>query len=70
MHQNLYTRAAQKIADIEVEMKNIGYWSQEPLPEDAYDFRQTFAMDTMAFPQWIQVILVPRLSTQLGKRRL
>ena len=63
MHQNLYTRAAQKIADIEAEMKNIGYWSQEPLPEDAYDFRQAFAMDTMAFPQWIQVILAPIVHT-------
>ena len=61
MNQDLYTRVTQKIADIEAEMKHIGYWSQEPLPEDAYDFRQAFAMDTMAFPRWIQFILIPRV---------
>ena len=63
-----YARVAQKIVDIEAEMKNIGYWSQEPLPDDAHDFRQTFAMDTMAFPQWIQFILIPRVKAVIEQR--
>jgi uncharacterized protein YqcC (DUF446 family) len=42
-------------------MKRIGYWSNDPLPEEAYDFREAFAMDTMAFSQWLQFILLPRV---------
>jgi uncharacterized protein YqcC (DUF446 family) len=59
--RNRYAQAAQKISEIEAEMKRIGYWSPEPLPEEAYDFQQAFAMDTMAFSQWLQFILVPRV---------
>ena len=69
MHQNLYTRAAQKIADIEGNEK---HRLLEPRAIAGRRLRlpPAFAMDTMAFPQWIQVILIPRLSTQLGERRL
>jgi uncharacterized protein YqcC (DUF446 family) len=58
---NRYTQAEVKISEIEAEMKRIGYWSANPLPEEAYDFHEAFAMDTMAFPQWLQFILVPRV---------
>jgi len=58
---NLYLQAEQKIYEIEVEMKRIGYWSPDPLPEEAYGFHKAFAMDTMAFSQWLQFILVPRV---------
>ena len=56
-----YVQAGQKISEIEAEMKRIGYWSPDPLPEEAYDFREAFAMDTMAFSQWLQFILIPRV---------
>ena len=49
------------IAEIEAEMKRTGYWSTQPLPAEAYDFRQAFAMDTMTFPQWLQFVLIPRV---------
>ena len=49
------------IAEIEAEMKRTGYWSTQPLPAEAYDFRQAFAMDTMAFPQWLQFVFIPRV---------
>jgi uncharacterized protein YqcC (DUF446 family) len=58
---------AKIIALIEDEMKRIGYWRQEALPEEAYDFRQAFAMDTMAFPQWLQFILLPRVHQILAE---
>ena len=48
MNQDLYTRTAKKTADIEAEMGNTGYWSQEPLPEEIHDFRQAFAMGTIS----------------------
>jgi uncharacterized protein YqcC (DUF446 family) len=58
---DIYVQAERKISEIEAEMKRIGYWSLEPLPEEAYDFQQAFAMDTMAFSQWLQFILIPRV---------
>jgi uncharacterized protein YqcC (DUF446 family) len=58
---DLYSQAGHKISEIEAEMKRIGYWSPDPLSEDAYDFREAFAMDTMAFSQWLQFILIPRV---------
>jgi uncharacterized protein YqcC (DUF446 family) len=59
--KNLGTKVAEKIALIEAEMKRIGYWSADPLPEQAYQFQQAFAMDTMAFSQWLQFIFIPRV---------
>jgi uncharacterized protein YqcC (DUF446 family) len=56
-----YSEAAKILDAIEAEMKRIGYWRAEPLPEEAYDFHQAFGMDTMTFSQWLQFILVPRV---------
>lgn len=56
-----YARAAELAAEIEKEMKAIGCWRQETLPEAAYHFHQAFAMDTMTFSQWLQFVLVPRV---------
>jgi uncharacterized protein YqcC (DUF446 family) len=58
---DLNTAATQAIDTIEIEMKRIGLWQEEPLPAEAYDFRSAFAIDTMAFSQWLQFILVPRV---------
>jgi uncharacterized protein YqcC (DUF446 family) len=58
---DLYARVAASIAEIENEMKAIGYWSGDPLPPEAYDFRQAFAMDTMTFSQWLQFIFIQRV---------
>jgi uncharacterized protein YqcC (DUF446 family) len=49
------------IDEIEAEMKRTGFWSAEPLPDEAYQFHQAFAADTMAFPQWLQFIFIPNV---------
>ena len=56
-----YVRVAIALAEIEAEMKAIGFWNSAPLPEAAYHFQQAFAMDTMAFSQWLQFIFIPRV---------
>jgi uncharacterized protein YqcC (DUF446 family) len=61
LSDDLYAQAGLKISEIESEMKRIGYWSPDPLPEEAYDFHEAFAIDTMAFTQWLQFILIPRV---------
>lgn len=50
-----------KIAEIEAEMKRINMWDNTPLPLEKFNFTQAFGMDTMAFSQWIQFILIPRV---------
>jgi len=58
---DIYQKAAEKIEDIIKEMRAEGMWQSEPLPEDAYDFSAAFGADKLAFEQWIQFILVPRV---------
>lgn len=56
-----YEVVERKIDGIEAEMKRIGWWREEPLPEEAYNFSQAFAMDTMPFAHWLQFIFIPRV---------
>ncbi len=42
-------------------------WSAGPLPEEAYNFKQAFGMDTMAFSQWLQYIFIPRVHQIIEK---
>jgi uncharacterized protein YqcC (DUF446 family) len=65
---DLYSKAERKISEMETEMKRIGYWSLGPLPEEAYDFQQAFAMDTMAFSQWLQFILIPNVRSIIEQK--
>jgi uncharacterized protein YqcC (DUF446 family) len=46
---------------IEAEMRRIGYWQKQPLKPEQLRFSQAFAMDTMAFIQWLQFIFLPRV---------
>jgi uncharacterized protein YqcC (DUF446 family) len=61
MTTSKHETAREKIEEIEREMRSIGYWQEEPLPAEAYDFTQAFAMDTMAYSQWLQFIFIPRV---------
>jgi uncharacterized protein YqcC (DUF446 family) len=55
-------QAAALCADrIEQELKAIHAWSENALPEEAYNFERAFAADTMSFYQWIQFILLDRI---------
>lgn len=58
---NIQQRAAAAADAVEGEMRRIGMWQTEPPPEDAYSFKMAFAMDTMAFSQWLQFIFLPRV---------
>jgi uncharacterized protein YqcC (DUF446 family) len=54
-------QALTQLDHIEAEMRHIGMWQDEPLQPEQYDFRAAFAMDTMAFSQWLQFIFIPRV---------
>ena len=56
-----YADVTDGIDRVEAELKRIGYWRNEPLPPEMYQFTQAFAMDTMPFSYWLQFILIPRV---------
>lgn len=56
-----YDIVAAKLAEIEAELKGIGFWRTEPLAPAQYNFQRPFGGDTMAFSQWLQFILIPRV---------
>jgi len=66
--RKLYTRVTRSINEIEAEIKRLGYWSAEPLPEAAYRFQAAFAMDTMTFVQWLQFVFITRVRDILAKQ--
>jgi uncharacterized protein YqcC (DUF446 family) len=63
-----YDTVAAKIGEIEAEMRRIGMWQDGPLAPEQYGFRQAFGMDTMAFEQWLQFVLVPRVREIIAAR--
>ncbi|MFN8373775.1 MAG: YqcC family protein [Anaerolineae bacterium] len=56
-----HTKVASVLDSIEAELKRIGYWQDTPLQPEQYDFRAAFAMDTMAYNQWLQFVFIPRV---------
>jgi len=54
--------AAAAAADgVEAAMRSVGMWQEAPLDPAAYEFTMAFAMDTMAFSQWLQFVFLPRV---------
>ena len=63
-----YQEVQTKLDEIVTEMKEIGFWQDAPLEPEQYDFRAAFALDTMAFNQWLQFIFVPRVGQILDSQ--
>ena len=59
---------AEAIDRVETELRRTGWWREEPLPPEMYQFTQAFAMDTMPFSYWLQFIFIPRVRTILEEK--
>lgn len=57
---------AQKLGEIEAELKRIGFWQEEDLPPEAYNITKPFGMGSMSGEQWLQFIFIPRVRKILG----
>jgi len=57
-----------RLTAIEAEMKRRGLWQSNPLTPEQYEFQQAFALDTMAFSQWLQFIFIPRVRNIIQTR--
>ncbi|HJR72830.1 MAG TPA: YqcC family protein [Luteimonas sp.] len=64
----LHDQALASADRIEAELRRIGAWRDNPLPEAAYGFRKAFAADTMAFEEWLQFVLLPRVREIAAER--
>lgn len=60
---NLFTSALAKATEIEAELKRLNRWSFEPLAPEKLVNMGAFGSNTMAFEQWLQFILLPRIQT-------
>lgn len=63
-----YAVVQAKLDAIEAEMKRGGFWQAAPLKPEQYHFERAFALDTMAFAQWLQFIFVPRVRAIIDQR--
>jgi uncharacterized protein YqcC (DUF446 family) len=63
-----YPTVESKLNEIEAEMKRIGYWREEPLPPEMYNFTQAFAMDTMPFVYWLEFVFIPRVRSIIAEQ--
>lgn len=58
---DLYELIGAKAREIEEELKWLYRWQTEPLSPDKFDNMGAFGSNTMAFEQWLQFILIPRI---------
>lgn len=68
MPKPTYELVENKLNEIEAEMKRIGYWREEPLPDEMYNFSQAFAMDTMPFNYWLEFIFMARVREIIAEK--
>lgn len=64
-----YIAIAEVLLDIECELRRARLWEDESPDPEALASDQPFALDTLAFHQWLQFILLPRMQ-QLVQDRL
>ncbi len=58
---DIYQLAARKADEIEDELKRLARWSQNPLPDEAFEDMGAFGSNTMSFENWLQFVLIPRI---------
>jgi uncharacterized protein YqcC (DUF446 family) len=65
---DLHMLIAAKAVEIEEELRWLNRWQSEPLPADKYENMGAFGSNTMAFEQWLQFVLIPRIQQIVNDR--
>lgn len=60
--QGMRDAVTRLIAEIEAELRALGWWSETPPTAEQMAFTGAFGADTMTFAQWLQFILLDRLA--------
>ena len=58
-------RLGELLRALETELRAQGRWERQTPPAEALASTQPFAVDTLSFDQWLQWILLPRMSELL-----
>jgi len=56
-----YKQVEKQINRIEEELKRIGRWQFDPLPDTAFENMGAFGSKTMVLEQWLQFVLIPNV---------
>jgi uncharacterized protein YqcC (DUF446 family) len=54
---------------LEAELRRLGWWQAGPATREMLAFERAFAMDTMAFSQWLQFVFLPAARDMLAGTR-
>lgn len=54
-------QVADSLLRIEIELRQLGLWDEEPPSPEALQSTQPFCIDTLEFTQWIQFVFVERM---------
>ncbi|MEQ1587512.1 MAG: YqcC family protein [Cyclobacteriaceae bacterium] len=58
----LYALVSAKAKEIENELRRSNRWQAYPLPDEKFTDLGAFGTNTMSFEQWLQFVLIPRIS--------
>lgn len=64
-----YHQAQQLLQQLEHELKTVGLWQETPPDPKKLRSTQPFAVDTLAFHQWLQFIMIPRMEALIVQQR-
>ena len=53
------------LGELETAMKEQGLWAEQAPSHEALSSTQPFCLDTLAFEQWLQFILIPQFNAML-----
>lgn len=62
---NKRQRAAELLLKIEAELKRLTMWEAKTPPYKALQSQQPFCCDTLAFPQWLQFVFLPKMKMMI-----
>ncbi len=64
------TQVMALLRQLQCQLEQIGWWQQQPLALEALASNAPFCCDTMAFEQWLQFVLIPRLERLISEAAL
>ncbi|QYK02512.1 YqcC family protein [Shewanella psychrotolerans] len=64
----LYLFTEKQLALIELELKSLGLWANEPPSVEALADTTPFACESMPFEHWLQSIFIPKMSVIIDQR--
>jgi uncharacterized protein YqcC (DUF446 family) len=62
-------RVADSLIQIEMELRRLGVWESQPPPAEALQSTQPFAVDRLAFTQWLQFVFIRRMTVLIEENR-